>query len=373
MSRPYEVAIVGGGVAGSALFRALHGLRRALVAQPAPPRAAGGALDSRVYAVSPGNVAFLERIGAWPAIPPERLAPVHSMRVYGDDGKACIEFDAWRSGVGELAWIVEDAELQAALRRGLEATSSSECERMEIGAEDARLSLKGGESLSARLVVGADGARSFVRTQAGIAVRSHSYGQTAVVANFSCERPHRNVAWQWFQGGPVLALLPLPGNRVSMVWSAEDTEAARLLALEPAALCREVAAASKHVLGELGLATPPRSFPLARIAARRMVSSRVALLGDAAHVIHPLAGQGANLGLQDARVLCEVIEAREPFRDAGDARLLRRYERARAEAVLAMDTMVHSLHELPFLRNTGLNLAERLPVLKNLLARRAMA
>ncbi len=373
MSKPFEVAIVGGGVAGSALFRALQGLRCALIAQAAPPRAAAGALDSRIYAISPGNAGFLERIGAWSAIPRERLCAVHAMRVFGEDGKSSIEFDAWRSGVAELAWIVEDAELQGALRSGVAAFSAAACRSMETGEDEAKLALTDGASLSASLVVGADGARSFVRTQAAIPVREHAYGQTAVVANFSCEKPHRNVAWQWFQGGPVLALLPLPGERVSMVWSVGDAEAARLLALGPQALCREVAAASSHALGEFGLVTPPRSFALLRIEAQRMIAPRAALLGDAAHVIHPLAGQGANLGLQDARVLAEVLAGREPFRDPGDTRLLRRYERARAEGVLSMGTLVHGLQRLPFLRNGALNLADRLPVLKNLLARRAMA
>jgi len=202
-----------------------------------------------------------------------------------------------------------------------------------------------------------------------------------VVANFACGRAHRDTAFQWFQGGPVLALLPLPGDQVSMVWSTGEAQAARLLALDPAALCSEVAAASRGALGELGLASTPRAFPLRRLSAQRMVAPRVALLGDAAHVIHPLAGQGANLGLQDARALAAVLAAREPRRDPGDHGLLRRYERARARDVLAMDATVHGMVRLfgtaagPLarLRNTGLNLADRIPVIKNLLIRRAMA
>jgi ubiquinone biosynthesis UbiH/UbiF/VisC/COQ6 family hydroxylase len=204
------------------------------------------------------------------------------------------------------------------------------------------------------------------------------------VANFACGRPHRNVAFQWFQGGQkggaVLALLPLPGDHVSMVWSTTDVEAARLLALAPEALAAEVAAASHESVGELALLTPQRGFPLRRLAAGRMVAPRVALAGDAAHVVHPLAGQGANLGLQDARVLADVLRSREPGRDAGDERLLRRYERSRAEDILAMRTTVHGLFRLfdargtgiSRLRNTGLNLADRIPVLKNMLMRHAM-
>jgi ubiquinone biosynthesis UbiH/UbiF/VisC/COQ6 family hydroxylase len=219
--------------------------------------------------------------------------------------------------------------------------------------------------------VGADGAHSFVRAQAGIAARERDYGQSALVANFRCERPHHHVAHQWFQRGAVLALLPLPGDHVSMVWSRPT---------EPCDLAHEVETASGGILGQLELVTAPRSYRLRRIAAERMAKPRVALAGDAAHVIHPLAGQGLNLGLQDARALAQVLAEREPSRDPGDLRLLRRYERLRAEPILAMDTMVDTLFRLfgaehaaaARLRNAGLNLTDRLPVVKNLLMRQAM-
>jgi ubiquinone biosynthesis UbiH/UbiF/VisC/COQ6 family hydroxylase len=309
------------------------------------------------------------------------------MRVFGDDGRSLLEFDAYRAGVGELAWIAEDGALQRALRASLEdaeqvrIVAHGRLERLEVAPDRARLQLRGGRTLDARLVVGADGAQSLVREQTAIAVTDTAYRQRAVVANFSCGRAHRHCAYQWFQGGPVLALLPLPGDHVSMVWSTGEDQAERLLALEPAELCSSVAAASGHVLGELRLVTPLRAFPLRRLAARRMVAPRVALIGDAAHVIHPLAGQGANLGLQDARELAAVLGAREPMRDPGDLRLLRRYERARALEVGAMDATVHGLYRLfgaparsfAILRNAGLNLTDRMPVIKNLLIRQAMA
>ena len=312
------------------------------------------------------------------------------MRVYGDDGASLIEFDAYRTGCSELAWIVEDRLLQDALWRGLEGQDrlslfcGSSLQTLEVNGLHAGLCLSDGRKLVANLVVGADGARSLVRAQAGIPVEERAYGQSAVVANFACGRPHRNVAFQWFQGGgkagAVLALLPLPGDHVSMVWSTADAEAARLLALAPKALAREVAAVARDSVGELGLVTQRRSFPLRRLTADRLVAPRVALAGDAAHVIHPLAGQGANLGLQDARVLAEVLAERVTGRDPGDLRLLRRYERARAEDILAMRTTVHGLFRLfganspgiSRLRNAGLNFADRMPVLKNLLMRHAM-
>jgi ubiquinone biosynthesis UbiH/UbiF/VisC/COQ6 family hydroxylase len=190
----------------------------------------------------------------------------------------------------------------------------------------------------------------------------------------------RDAAYQWFRGGEVLALLPLPGQRVSMVWSVGDARAERLLRLEPGALAREVGEASCQVLGALALEGRARAFPLQRLAAERLVAPRVALVGDAAHVIHPLAGQGANLGLQDARRLAATLADREPGRDPGELRLLRRYARARAGDVWAMDATVHGLFRLfrsparpvALLRNAGLNLTGQLPVLRNLLMRRAM-
>lgn len=383
-----EIAIVGGALVGAALARALRGSSVALLSQERRiPGPAPVSFDSRVYAISPANAAFLATLGAWQKIPTGRITPVHAMRVYGDDGQSKIEFDAYSAGASELAWIVEDGLLQDALWRVLDAqehlelVAPGECERLEAGSDGAIVTLRDGRRIEARLVVGADGARSLVRAQAGIASRERAYGQSAVVANFACERPHGNVALQWFQGGPVLALLPLPGGHVSMVWSTGDAHAAQLLALDGGALAREVAVASGHALGELSLLAPARSLSLRSLTATRSVAPRVALAGDAAHVVHPLAGQGANLGFQDARVLAEVLRAREPFRDPGDLRLLRRYERARAEAILAMRATIHGLfllfgaEERVFgpLRNAGLNLVDHLPVLKNVLMRHAMS
>jgi len=378
----YDVIVVGGGPVGASLARAARGLAVALLApqrratRPAPR----GGFDSRTYALSPGNVQFLRDIGAWQAVDETRLAPVRAMRIFGDDGASSIAFDAYRAGVPELAWIVEDAALQEALWRDLAGAVTGDPEKIALSAENANVTLRDGRVLTSRLVVGADGADSFVRRAAGIAAAGHDYGQAAVVANFECEKPHRDTAYQWFQQGPVLALLPLPGRQVSMVWSLPSAEAERVLRLEPAALCREVEAASRGALGGLKMSAAPRSYPLRRLAARRLVAPRVALAGDAGHVVHPLAGQGLNLGLQDVRQLAAVLAAREG-RDPGELRLLRRYERARAEPLAAMNIAVGGLFTLfsgkneavSRLRNAGLNLTDRVPVLKNVLVRHAMS
>jgi 2-polyprenylphenol 6-hydroxylase len=380
----HDLIVVGAGPVGASLARAARGVSVVLVSheQRKPKSPAAGTYDARVYALSPGNVAFLRELGAWRDLPQERLQPVHAMRVYGDDGASCVEFDAYAAGVSELAWIVEDTALQDALWHGLEAelVAPAQCEQLELHSEKAILKLRDGRGFAGKLVVGADGANSFVRRAAGIAATEKDYEQTAVVANFRCEKAHGGAAYQWFQRGPVLALLPLPADQVSMVWSLPSRDAERIARLEPDALCREVEAAARGVLGALSLVTPAKSYALRRIASRRLVAPRVALVGDAAHVIHPLAGQGLNLGLQDARTLAATLAGREPERDPGELGLLRRYERARAEPILAMDAVVGGLFNLfgaqgrwlSRLRNAGLNLTDRVPVLKNILIRQAM-
>lgn len=373
---------------GASLARAARGLSVALVAGARAPvsSVAPDSYDARVYALSPGSVAFLRAIKVWDSIPAERLTPIHAMRVRGDAPDACLEFDAYRAGVPELAWIVEDRVLQEAIWRALagqdhlEIVAPARCAGLELG-ESARVTLADGRTLEADLVVGADGADSFVRNAAGItAGEKKTYGQTAVVANFACECPHGNAAFQWFQGGPVLALLPLPGNRVSMVWSVPPERAAQLMALGAQALAQEVQAASKAALGTLAVISPAQAFALRRISAGRMVLPHVALAGDAAHVVHPLAGQGLNLGLQDAQCLGAILTGREPVRRPGDLALLRRYERERSEAILAMRAAVNGLHALfgaegpaaRRMRNFGLSLTDRMPVLKNFLMRHAL-
>ncbi|MGW8270555.1 MAG: FAD-dependent monooxygenase, partial [Burkholderiales bacterium] len=247
-----DIAVVGAGLVGLSFARALRDLSVALLAPEAPPPAPArdAPFGARIYAISPGNVAFLRALRVWQRIPQARVAPVHSMQVHGDDGRARLAFDAYRAGVEALAWIVEDAALQAALWQALEDREHCEqrvgtqCTALDVDERGVRLRLGDGGTLAARLVVCADGAQSPLRAMAGIAVRACPYGQSAVVANFECERRHDNVARKWFQGGPILALLPLPGERVSMVWSLPERRAEALLGSTPEALCREVEQAS---------------------------------------------------------------------------------------------------------------------------------
>jgi ubiquinone biosynthesis UbiH/UbiF/VisC/COQ6 family hydroxylase len=254
------------------------------------------------------------------------------------------------------------------------------CELLTFENSKAFLTLVDGAEISAPLIVGADGVHSWVREQAGMEVTGKSYHQSGVVANFSTEKPHGHIARQWFLPDSILAWLPLPGNRVSMVWSLNDDAAKQLLALDAETLATKVAEAGKHVLGELKLITPAAAFSLSLSKAKTLVKPHVALVGDAAHAVHPLAGQGVNLGFQDARVLAEILAARAKHESCGDYALLRRYERARKEDIMAMQWTTDGLQQLfaassPMvkrLRNMGLAAVNRQSWLKRQLIRHAM-
>jgi len=380
-----DVVIVGGGLAGASLAAALvqGGHRLALIERKAPA-APGAEWDSRVYTLTPASIAFLESIGAWSRIDAERVTPIYDMRVFGDDGSSRLDFSAYESGVLQLAATVESGRLHHALWQGLERQRNltllcpaapselrSSADRVEIDLED-------GSVVAAKLAVGADGSDSWVRRAAAIETRAGGYGQLGVVANFACSRAHRNIAYQWFRRDGVLAYLPLPDRRVSIVWSTPEAHGRELLAMEPVAFCRRVAEAGGEVLGALESLTAPAAFPLSRMLAERIGQGRIALIGDAAHVVHPLAGQGVNLGLGDAHALADLLrEAPDP----GDRLLLRRFERARAEDILALRWVTDGLFRMfeanyriaARIRNSGLNLVNSNPVIKTFLARRAVA
>lgn len=382
-----DVAIVGAGLVGASLARSLAqtGLSLAVV-EGAPPPERTREWDARIYALSPGNVAFLEALGAWGALDRSRVCPVRGMRIFGDDGRSRMVFSAYEAGVNELAWNVESGELQRALWRLLERQAKlslvypARPVSLELGTGAATLGTDGGHSIRSRLLVGADGANSWVRREAGFAADAGTYGEQGVVANFACERPHRDIALQWFRADGVLAYLPLPGERISMVWSTGDAHAAELMSLPSDEFCTRVAQAGAGMLGKLDLLAPPAAFALAQLAVRHSVKPRLALIGDAAHVVHPLAGQGVNLGFGDARALAAVLQGDAASRDPGDYSLLRRFERSRAEDILAMRLATDGLQRLfsrrePWvarLRNLGLNLTDAVPVIKSVLARRAM-
>ena len=384
-----DITIIGGGLAGLSLAVALRNARLnvALIEGRAPVRAKSAAeWDSRIYALSPANARFLDSIGVWQHLPLERRCSVQTMEIFGD-ARSELRFSAYDSGVEELAWIVESCLLQNELwlsaqrQANLNLLCPARPDKLEIEADVARITLEDGRVINSKLVVAADGADSWTRTTAGIAVDFYPYDQLGVVANFSCQEAHRGTAYQWFRDDGVLAWLPLPDNRISMVWSTGVTHAKELLALPVDELGRTVASTGEFRLGELELFGTPAGFPLRLMRAPKMVQPRLALIGDAAHTIHPLSGHGINLGFQDAAALADQICAKPEHIDCGNLRLLRAFERSRAEEVLALQSVTDGLHHLfgasqtPLkrLRNFGLNFTNQMPVLKAALVRYALA
>ena len=381
----YDLIIIGGGLAGASLAVALRDapLRIALVEGSAPRPPEGW--DARIYAISPANAAFLERIGAWRHLDAGRMAPIRAMEVHGDGGGR-LDFSAFEVGVPELGWILESSAMacefwESAKRQGnLTLLCPARPAQLDIGDESAVVTLADGSALSARLVVGADGRDSWVRQMAGLVANTTDYGDRGVVANFETALPHRGVARQWFRDDGVLAWLPLPGNRISIVWSTPDDHASELCALPAGLFCDRVAEAGGRALGQFALLTPPAAFPLRLIRVPQTVRGRLALVGDAAHGIHPLSGHGINLGFQDASELAALLGAAPAWQDIGEERFLQRYQRARREETALMQTATDALRRLfresppglPGLRNAGLNLTNRLPLIKNALARYAL-
>jgi ubiquinone biosynthesis UbiH/UbiF/VisC/COQ6 family hydroxylase len=385
-----DVCIIGDGAIGktAALGFAQAGLKVTLLRPANPPTfVANDDWDVRVYALNHAAHALLSSVKVWDALDAARVTPVDAMVVNGDASGA-LAFDSYGARVGALAWIVEDRNLNHALDAALKFASNvqivvGQAASLQSNEGSVDICLENGDTLNAELLIGADGAQSWVRSRCDIGVDYRAYGQRAIVANFSCETSHRNIAHQWFSPTEgVIALLPLSSNRVSLVWSAPDALATELASESPAQLAARLTALAMSELGRLLPLQPEtvRSFPLALIRPHAITASRVALVGDAAHVIHPLAGHGMNLGFADVAELIKVVVERGVHRDCGDARVLSRYARARKEDILMMQMATDGLARLfasdlepvRIIRNLGLNLVNRLPVLKRRLIGHAL-
>ncbi len=348
-----DVIVVGAGAVGAALALALarDGFDVALVETRAPkPWRAEDEVDPRVVALAPDARDLFERLGVWPAIAGARIGPYRRMRVWDASAPGELAFDAAEDGDAALGWIVENKLIQHALwsaigtQAGIRLLCPAEVAGVENEDDAVCATLADGTRLRGRLLVAAEGAESPLREKLGIESDNRDYAQRGVVAHVSTERPHEDTAWQRFVPGGPLAFLPLGDGRSSIVWSLPEADAARVLALDDAAFRDALGCAFDFRLGAITSATPRAAFPLRLRLARSYVSGRCVLAGDAAHVVHPLAGQGMNLGLRDATCLRRVIgAARDGGGDIGARHVLRRYERERrsenALAARALDAI----------------------------------
>jgi ubiquinone biosynthesis UbiH/UbiF/VisC/COQ6 family hydroxylase len=365
MAPPLDVCIRGAGIVGRtlALLLARERLRVGLVEPSAPPGPEGS--DVRAYALNTASKQLLERLRAWPD--ESHATPVLGMEVHGDEGGE-VRFSAAAERVPALAWIADVAPLERRLDEAL---------RFQPGVE--RLAAP----QPAPLTVVCEGRASSTRAEFGVRFDVTAYPQRAIAARLTCEKTHDQLARQWFWEGEILALLPLGGpggNSVALVWSVHEARAEGLLALPAPEFEARLEAACTRALGKMTLASERAAWPLQLARADRWCGPGWALAGDAAHNVHPLAGQGLNLGLADAQALAQVLHERESWRGVGDEKLLRRYERARKAEVAAMGWATDGLQQLfaqespawARLRNWGMIGFERSGPLKHWVARRAM-
>ncbi len=384
-----EIAVVGGGIVGSATACALAraGFDVRVVERGGEPAAHDPAVyDPRVYALSAGSIALLGDFGLWKNVADARAQSIQRMQVWDRDPRKALRFEAADAGAPNLGWIVEHRLLARTLWSALPVG----CARTGVGLQSAhfdedpsapvRLTLSDGSHLQARLVIGAEGAESPLREAAGIDTAGWSYASTAVVCHLECSEPHRGGALQRFLPSGPVALLPLADGRRSLVWSTTEADAQALLALDDETFAEHLQEAVQSAAGTVAFPTRRLSFPLRLLHAQRYVAPRCALVGDSAHVIHPLAGQGLNLGLADAAQLALGLgAARRAGRDWSALRTLARYERARQAENLEMLALTDALGRafaLDFpgwrrLLSLGMRAVDRVAPLKNGLATRA--
>lgn len=390
MSEHYDIIIVGGGMVGATLGCALGGARlrvAVLEAQQPRPYSPEDALELRVSAISPASQRIFAGVGAWAGMASRRLCPYRRLRVWEGNGEAATEFNCADTGEPVLGYFLENRLVQLALLERLQTFSNvnllcpARPHRISWNDDAAIVDLAEGRTLTGRLVVGADGAQSLVRQAAGIGVHAWDYEQRAVVATVSTVLPQQDITWQRFVPTGPQAFLPLPGHHASIVWYHQPLETQRLLALDNGDFIAELQSTFPACLGRINGLIARGGFSLRRMHAHRYVQARVALIGDAAHTLHPLAGQGVNLGLLDAAALAEtLIEAAAEQRDIGDVQVLQAYERWRRLDNLTMLAVMdlfyrvfgNSSPPIRLLRGLGLGLANRLTPAKHYVMRYAM-
>ena len=386
----YDVIVVGAGMVGAALALALgqHDFRVALVDTRAPqPEWPEEGYDIRVSAITRASQQIFESLGAWSVMQAERVSPYRDMHVWDAGGNGVIHFDSAEIGEPDLGHIIENRVIikglhtRLAEEKNVTAFWPVRATALSLNSAQARLNLEDGRELQAQLLVGADGARSWVRQQVGISVTGWDYDQVALVTWVKPEVFHQETAWQRFLPSGPLAFLPLTDGYCSIVWSTSPQHAAQLQAMEPERFAQELQAAFENKLGLIEAVGPRAMFPLRSFETQHYILPHLALVGDAAHTIHPLAGQGVNLGLADMSSLLQVLlGARQQRRNIGSEATLRRYERWRRadnrSMLLAMDGFKRLFStEQPLLRwvrNLGLNLTDRTLPIKRLIMQQAL-
>lgn len=386
----YDILIVGGGMVGATIACALgdRPLRIGVVeATEAETEWSEEGFDIRVSAITRATQRVFAAVGAWEGMVQRRVCSYRHMHVWDATGSGVIDFDAADIGESDLGLIVENRVILTALLErmaqfdNIELLCPARVSELERRADGITLNLEDGRALSAKLIVAADGANSWVREQAGIDTTGWAYDQTAVVATIKTSRYHEDTCWQRFMPTGPLAFLPLPGGYSSIVWSTTPERAEELVAMEESRFLDELQLAFGDKLGRMESTGLRGAFPLVLRHANRYTDKRLVLTGNAAHAIHPLAGQGLNLGVSDAAALAEVLlEAHTAKQDIGEMAVLRRYERWRkADNIAVMATMdgfkrlfSNDNGVLRVLRNAGLSLADKISPVKNLMIRRAM-
>lgn len=389
-----DIAIVGAGLVGLAAAVALDqaGFSVILIDAHAPPTADtfDDDWDSRIYAISPQNAQWLTTLNVWQGMNGQRIGEMQSMEIWGDTTTQPLLMSATEVNADQLGFIVEAKALMQSLQQqvaasGIRTVFGCSCQALQANANQATLSVAQQSAVAAeqiirsKLLLAADGSQSWVRQQLGISLQKKSYVQTAVVANFSVEKAHENIARQWFAADTdgamsILAWLPLPNNTISIVWSVSTGYAATLMALNPTEFTQQVRIAGRGILGELQLLTPPAAFPLALQQVAAVTQDSVVLVGDAAHQIHPMAGQGVNLGFRDVIDLVSILSKKNPFQAVSDHSLLRHYTRLRKADMMQLMLLTDGLYQLfsspqplvKTLRNWGLA-ASRQPLIKKML------
>lgn len=391
-TQKFDVLIVGAGIVGATLACALGGsrLRVGLIDVRAPRTQNDGdetAYDLRVSAITRASENIFKSLNAWQAMAERRVSPYRDMRVWDAGGRGEIHFDSAELGEPHLGHIIENSVIIAALLDRIESQQNvslllgQTIGEIVDGQEALTLQLTSGATLVATLLVGADGARSQLRQHAGIETRGWSYGQQAIVATVQTELSHQETAWQRFLPTGPLAFLPLENGCCSIVWSNDDAKADELMSLDADDFNAALGDALDRRLGAVECVSARAAFPLSLSHAESYIGQRLVLVGDAAHTLHPLAGQGANLGLADVAALVEVISmALEGKKDIGSHNVLRRYERRRKGDNLAMMAVMEGFYRLfgtnaaPLvrIRSIGLDLMNRATPIKNFIARHAM-